>query len=979
MIPLSAGFYPFWFWNDTLTADEIRWQVNEMADKGVRGFFIHSRQGLGQPYLSESFFQMVDVAMAAAKAHGMRVHLYDEYPYPSGVAGGEVIQGTPQYRATRLVQRTFELQGVPEGESESQPLRLELPLGLVLSCIAYPLVGGVPDWSRPHDLRSFVGQVLVHTSYNEMGLTRYNRKRYFASEPTPVLETVLPPGPHRLYVSVQAEVIEHKYWDHFADVLNPEAVRRFIELTHERYAARYAGEFGGTLASIFVDETAPGWSHGLPAAFEDEMGYDLREQLPALQDPAHPDHTRVSYDLGTFRYRRFCESFEAQISSWCAQHGLAYSGEKPSVRLSQLAYMDIPGCEPGHTKVGAQPDWLQARLRSNAKATAGAAYFYGKSGALCECYHSTGWSATLQDAKAIADGLLLAGIRYLVPHGFFYSTHALKKHDAPPTFFYQMPFWPFFGMLSAYIDLVYAAFEGTYIDAEILLVDPGSGLPLHEDPANYPYLAAYETLLWALSRAHLDFHIVDTDILAAGQIRGQRIILRDLTARVVMVPAMPVIEPPLRDWLERFAAAGGVVIRCGVETEPSETVGQLLHFVGPSLSATVDGEEAGDLLLVKRVGPDRTLWFGFNTCGRSLDVRFQAPLALREVALDPARPPELRLQDGVYMRTVAPFASFLLEAVPVEAETLSTHVLPAQLETITVPVAGPARVRALNANLLRLGTWQMALKQPNGSFGPEAPVQGMPLANQLAASGLSFAPRFTTYFGHKPDLALPKMTVRYVGTFDNDYGGAVELVMEPGSIIGDWRIAANGSAPFTADDFGPTAAHVRGSLGIDITAHLVAGENTLTVEVTTDRLDGGLLNCLYLAGGFGVRLTPLGLVVPAREGRFEDYVRNLLPFYAGTVEYETHFDLPQLPPGDRVRLVFDCGEAACHEATEVAVNDHIYQPVLWEPRHIIVAIEDLRVGDNLLRTRLHTTLIRAFEGQWFDYTEHRYRDVLPEP
>ncbi len=34
-------------------------------------------------------------------------------------------------------------------------------------------------------------------------------------------------------------------------------------------------------------------------------------------------------------------------------------------------------------------------------------------------------------------------IRYLVPHGFFYTTHALKKHDAPPTFFYLvMPFCP---------------------------------------------------------------------------------------------------------------------------------------------------------------------------------------------------------------------------------------------------------------------------------------------------------------------------------------------------------------------------------------------------------------------------------------------------------------------------------------------------------------------------------------------------------
>ena len=46
---IPIGFYPFWFWNDDLSADEIRWQVGAMAAQGVRGFFIHSRQGLERP------------------------------------------------------------------------------------------------------------------------------------------------------------------------------------------------------------------------------------------------------------------------------------------------------------------------------------------------------------------------------------------------------------------------------------------------------------------------------------------------------------------------------------------------------------------------------------------------------------------------------------------------------------------------------------------------------------------------------------------------------------------------------------------------------------------------------------------------------------------------------------------------------------------------------------------------------------------
>ena len=50
------GFYPFWFWNDRLDEREVRRQIHEMADKEVKGFFIHPRQGLEQPYLSKAFF-----------------------------------------------------------------------------------------------------------------------------------------------------------------------------------------------------------------------------------------------------------------------------------------------------------------------------------------------------------------------------------------------------------------------------------------------------------------------------------------------------------------------------------------------------------------------------------------------------------------------------------------------------------------------------------------------------------------------------------------------------------------------------------------------------------------------------------------------------------------------------------------------------------------------------------------------------------
>jgi nitrogen regulatory protein PII-like uncharacterized protein len=65
---LNMGFYPFWFWNGVMRKDEIRRQIDLMAAAGVRGFFIHSRQGLSTPYLSERFMDMVETAVDHAQS-----------------------------------------------------------------------------------------------------------------------------------------------------------------------------------------------------------------------------------------------------------------------------------------------------------------------------------------------------------------------------------------------------------------------------------------------------------------------------------------------------------------------------------------------------------------------------------------------------------------------------------------------------------------------------------------------------------------------------------------------------------------------------------------------------------------------------------------------------------------------------------------------------------------------------------------------
>jgi hypothetical protein len=223
-------------------------------------------------------------------------------------------------------------------------------------------------------------------------------------------------------------------------------------------------------------------------------------------------------------------------------------------------------------------------------------------------------------------------------------------------------------------------------------------------------------------------------------------------------------------------------------------------------------------------------------------------------------------------------------------------------------------------------------------------------------------------------LALPELHVHYQASFECTYAGPVQLVMEPGSLVGEWAISVNEGAPIGPDLFKPIAAHVRGSLGVDITALLRPGENTIDVEVVTDRPDGGLLNPLYLAGDFGVALDPARLVERTKPGAFERYEENLLPYYAGTILYTTRFVLDRVPTTGHAILRFEY-DRPFHEATEVSINGSPYQPILWQPRCVRLSTEYLRAGENTLHTRVYTTLIRSFEGQWFDYESHRVREV----
>ena len=232
---------PFWAWNDRLDPDELRRQMQDMKDKGIGGAFAHSRDGLETPYLSDEWMRDILVMAETGAQLGLEAWIYDEDKWPSGSAGGKVSEMNPEAFTAKAL--TLE---VAPAEAEIDEA------GVVLRCRAKI------DGARVLELGAGDVQLVLR-------MERSARSDWYNG---------LAPS----------------------DNLNADAVRAFIDLTHERYSALFGGRLAEQVEGFFTDEPnfcdffsafTPGrpwlpWTQDLPEAFMRLRGYDPVPQLPLL-------------------------------------------------------------------------------------------------------------------------------------------------------------------------------------------------------------------------------------------------------------------------------------------------------------------------------------------------------------------------------------------------------------------------------------------------------------------------------------------------------------------------------------------------------------------------------------------------------------------------------------------------------------------------------------------------------------------------
>jgi hypothetical protein len=105
--PAAYRGHAMWNFNlTTLNEKDVVAGIQEMAKLNYGGFFIEAggrpQPGKGVPFLSDEYFRYYKLAIEEAKRQGLEMVLYDDYAFPTGTVGGQMLEKYPQYVAHSL-------------------------------------------------------------------------------------------------------------------------------------------------------------------------------------------------------------------------------------------------------------------------------------------------------------------------------------------------------------------------------------------------------------------------------------------------------------------------------------------------------------------------------------------------------------------------------------------------------------------------------------------------------------------------------------------------------------------------------------------------------------------------------------------------------------------------------------------------------------------------------------------------------------
>ncbi|MBS1704546.1 MAG: hypothetical protein JST40_01625 [Armatimonadetes bacterium] len=584
---------PLWAWNGDMTEARIRETLADFARLGFGGGFIHPRPGLVTEYLSDRWFDLCRCAQSTARELGMEIHIYDENSYPSGFAGGHVLNCHSHLRLQKLVCTSS----------------LEPPKGERIRSFHFGATQLAIEIQETDSSGWYAGKTYVDILNPETGMRFFEltHQRYcreldceglmvFTDEPS-VMDYSRGALPWSQALEA-AFLVDHGY------NLARNLEHLFVDFDSDSRAVRY--DFQSTLMSLF--------SRSFTAPLAERCGAEglrLTGHLHEHEWPCPRYHANTMFALAEF--------------------------EIPGIDL--LGFQFDPG---DRTSSGR---WLLTVLEA-----ASVAAQLGKDLVACEAYGGGGYQAGLQDFKKLGDFVLAGGINVIVPHMSYETMVGARKYDWPQTLSDHAPFWEDCEPLQLHQARV-ATFlsEGVSMARTLVLHPTATGwldwtpdseicgrnteIPVPTEKLRTEHSA----FLLSLADTYLDFHLGDEWILARwARVEGGEILVGSQRYdQVIVPPMMETIRSDTLNLLGEFAAAGGAVVLAGApptrmdgreSTAPKEAFDSMALSSSISYSdlmlvgANRDGSVPTGLCCARRQTSEGIRWFVANPWDQEVEV-----------------------------------------------------------------------------------------------------------------------------------------------------------------------------------------------------------------------------------------------------------------------------------------------------------------------------------------------------------------------
>ncbi len=1017
---------PFWFWNGDLTKEEIKHQILEMKDKGIGGAFICARQGMTVPYLSKKWFELVKYACEEAVKIGLENWLYDEYPYPSGVSGGEVLLENPD--AIHTVLQTYKYN--VSGETE---ISIELPFSKVLYAKAFKQnEDGSLDFKNTIDLTDNIGNLQKEEIYQQTGLTKYNNKRFFSYGPVHILECVLPKGNYQIEVFTQEEIKDFKYYGTYFDPCNSDAVKSFLKTTHEKYKSHIGEEFGKTVFGMFSDETGflgkiP-WSKKVIEFFREENGYDLIEVLPALTNNDFENAFKIRYDFMQTIHKLFVSSYHKQVADWCTDNNLFYATEVPSLRMTTQRHSDIIGGDACHEKLGQKLDWIYDTYipyyRSNVKSVYSLAKQLDRKYCMIESFHSIGWSMTIQDAKIMIDYMGVNGINLFNFHAFYYTIDSITKHDAPPSQFTQNPYWKHYRLLADYVGRVSVYNTYTTADTKIAVLDPVVSLMMRlanparhfgymGDDKNEKVICDYIRNCWVevckiILFEQLDYDHLDSEILREAKVENGHIVIGRAKYSTLVLPPCESIEVFGTEKIEEFLESGGKVIFVGqlpsIIIDTDNDIKTHYLNIAKHKNATLiesdnflnDSLKKNEFIECLHKNVDMTLKFEVSEEDKKDCLTSVRTDNNGEYSIFISNQSDKIINGKVLVNNDAKYAyklcfetgnKYLLEftgeklevSLPafesvcilfINEEQKEAFKIKEQRNIYKINTSEEMSVSIKGQNIFRFEYFDISVDKQNWQR-----VDTKTLIEQVAETKIINGDnlKFNSAFGtpKKINIDYP-VTVYYKENFTvKDVPKNINILMDSGTITGKFIIKVNNNI-VSNDSFISVRINDQENIVSDITKFIKLGENKLEIEVVAEKDSDGIRDIVYLCGDFGVYKESDQMVISSMPTRakYTNSFTEGLPFYSGETIFSKALNLNDREVNEITDISFDFDNDR-YECIEVIVNEQTLGVRAFTP--YIYGIEKgiLKNGENEIIIKVANSLANMLDGTYFDYKNHK--------